>query len=90
MHGTQPVFVGDAKYKKPDASDHYQLHAYMRAYGVSVGALISPDFAKPNTDVLSRFTHDGLKTIEIYLPLSNLDKAEESLARLHEVVGFRF
>ena len=42
--GLLTLALGDAKYKVPDSSDHYQMASYMHSYGVSKAFLLCPDY----------------------------------------------
>jgi 5-methylcytosine-specific restriction enzyme subunit McrC len=86
--GVNQVLVGDAKYKIPDAKDHYQILSYMRSYGLTTGVLFAPSFSEKEEVISERKTQQGEKVIEMYLPLSNLDTTETLLGQLHEYVHF--
>ena len=86
--GVNQVLVGDAKYKVPDAKDHYQILSYMRSYGLTTGVLFAPSFSEIERVISERKTQQGEKVIEIYLPLSNLDATETLLGQLHEYAHF--
>lgn len=88
LRGTQYVLIGDAKYKIPDAKDHYQMQCYIRAYGLDTGVMFSPNFLGKEPIILLRTTHDGLKIWEIQLPLADLDSTEKTLEELHDLVKF--
>lgn len=79
--GTQVVSVGDAKYKGAiENSDHYQLCSYLRHYGTSRGFLLSAtDVDRPTQ---WHRTPDKLEIAIVYLPLTNLDLADQKLAAL--------
>ena len=86
--GATYATVGDAKYKAPDAGDHYQLSTYMQAFGVEHGFLLCPVYSKDIVAVVPKVTYDRRKMFEVYLPLVDLDAAEKILNHLHEVVPF--
>lgn len=87
--GLSTIALGDAKYKVPDASDHYQMAAYMRAYNVSRAFLLCPEYA-PGLDAITRHrASDGRTVAVVRLPLTDLDVTEQLLADLHRIVPFR-
>lgn len=86
--GLSTLALGDAKYKEPDAGDHYQMAAYMRSYGVSRAFLLCPDYGDAREAVTRRRASDGRTVLEIRLPLMNLNAAEELLANLHRILPF--
>lgn len=77
---SRPVLLIDAKYKEPDSGDHYQMSAYLDAFGLKRGVLVSPTevshrrvtFKKPN----------GVEVVQFPLPLVDLRESEDSLAEL--------
>ena len=81
-HSDSVRLIADAKYKKPDSSDHYQMYTYLHVMGVETGLLLAPLF--DGDEVVSRkFTSvDGKTVWEIYLPMSNLTATEDFLACL--------
>jgi 5-methylcytosine-specific restriction enzyme subunit McrC len=81
------VMIADAKYKQPDAGDHYQMQSYIRVYGLKTGTIIYPAFEGEGV-IKRRTTPDGLEVIEVGIPLSDLDATQRMLATLNEVVHF--
>ncbi len=73
-------FIADAKYKKPDAGDHYQLLSYLMTTEVGVGALITPEGRDSTVNTKVHHTAWGATTIVADLPMSKPDVAEEYLA----------
>lgn len=84
--GSSQVLIGDAKYKLPDAKDHYQILSYMRSYGLSTGVIFAPNFSENHPVVSEKKTLRGERVFEIYLPLSDLDTTEKFLGQLQEYV----
>ena len=80
--GGVPTLVADAKYKEPDAADHYQMYAYLRASRVDVGLLLSPSFDSDQVGSKRFVATDGKVVWEISLPLSNLPATEGFLEGL--------
>ena len=80
--GGAPILVADAKYKEPTAGDHYQMCAYLRASGVTVGLLLAPAFDGDQVGSKRFATSDGKVVWEIFLPLSNLSITEGFLGGL--------
>ena len=81
------MLVADAKYKEPDAADHYQMYTYLHATRVDVGLLISPGFNSDQVHSKRFLATDGKVVWEIFLPLSNLSATEEFLQGLVRWVG---
>lgn len=80
--GGVAALVADAKYKEPDAADHYQMYVYLRASRVDVGLLLSPGFGSDQVGSKRFVATDGKVVWEISLPLSNLPATEEFLEGL--------
>ena len=86
-NGSQPIFVGDAKYKKLEQrgfehADIYQMLAYCTAANLSYGLLVYAGKGETSTH---RIRHAG-KTIEV----ASLDLAgtpEEILAQVRRLAG---
>lgn len=73
--------IGDAKYKTPDAKDHYQLLAYMRQYGVKSGFFVSP--SKHEKDTTREYqTSDGLVVRDIKVDLKDLPGIATTLTQI--------
>lgn len=81
-----PLLIIDAKYKKPSASDHYQLIVYLAEHRVNKGVLISPNFHSDEVEIINYKSESGFLVKEIYLPMSNLKRSEEFLTNLIENV----
>lgn len=82
------VLLGDAKYKSPDAQDHYQLLSYMRSYGLSTGVIFAPNFSESKPVILEKKTLRGERVVEMHLPLLDLDATEEFLGKIQEYAHF--
>ncbi|MDO6456288.1 hypothetical protein Q4494_04295 [Celeribacter halophilus] len=78
----QIVLLCDAKYKEPTSSDHYQMHAYMRRFGVASGILLCPNFHEDSVTERVFVTPEKQVLREIHLPLTNLRVTEAALASL--------
>lgn len=76
--------IADAKYKKPTASDHYQMSAYLAAHDLKRGILIAPLFSGRSVNVREYSTPNKLVVRELFLPMSDLDATEEALSSLVE------
>jgi len=76
----RPILIADAKYKKPDSGDHYQMQVYLRAHGISSGLLISPSFDGTDVNIKEYATSDKIIVREAYLPMQNLASTEDFLA----------
>lgn len=87
--GLDTLALGDAKYKDPTASDHYQMAAYMRSYGIGRAFLLCPDYGVAKEAVRHHRAADGRTVTVIRLPLRDLDATEELLADLHGIVPFQ-
>ena len=76
----QPLLILDAKYKSPAASDHYQMHSYLKANGINRGLLLAPLF-EGKTVVLKEYsTSDRTVVREAYLPMQDLEATEAFLS----------
>lgn len=78
----KPLLIIDAKYKKPDASDHYQMLIYLNSYNLKYGFLIAPNYIGTEIEVKDFLTFDKRVVREIYLPMQNLPLVEETLSSL--------
>lgn len=76
----RPVLIADAKYKKPDSGDHYQMLVYLRAHGIRSGLLISPSFEGTDVKIKEYATSDKIIVREAYLPMQDLATTEDFLA----------
>jgi 5-methylcytosine-specific restriction endonuclease McrBC regulatory subunit McrC len=76
--------IADAKYKKPNAGDHYQMSAYLAAHSLKRGILIAPLFTGESMVVKEYSTPDKTVVYELFLPMNDLDVAEEGLSSLVE------
>jgi 5-methylcytosine-specific restriction endonuclease McrBC regulatory subunit McrC len=72
--------IADAKYKRPDSGDHYQIVCYLMRYGVRTGILFFPEYERTDRAPSRRATRDGYTVFEVPLPLSDLDAVEEILS----------
>ncbi len=87
--GLSTLVLGDAKYKIPDAGDHYQMATYMRSYGVRRAFLLCPDYEKEEREKIVRHrAADGRTVMEVRLPLRDLSLAEKILADLYQLLPF--
>lgn len=75
--GTNPALIADAKYKIPDAKDHYQIISYIQSYRVENGVIFFPIYDKGKHSITIKSTNKGLKVYLISLPLMDLDLTEE-------------
>lgn len=80
----QIILIADAKYKKPTAGDHYQMHTYLAVNGVKRGMLISPLFAGNDLEIKEYSTANKMIIREVYLPMSDLAATEEFLGTVIE------
>lgn len=76
------LLVADAKYKEPDASDHYQMHSYLRAFGSTRGLFISPSTVACPEGVREFQASSGQIVSELFLPLNDIKRAENSLSEV--------
>jgi len=74
--------LADAKYKTPDASDHYQMQTYIRELGSGKGVLLTPGGGSGSVRLDQRTTSDGLATVTAYLPLEDLTETEHFLTSI--------
>uniref|UniRef100_B8DPA2 McrBC 5-methylcytosine restriction system component-like protein n=1 Tax=Nitratidesulfovibrio vulgaris (strain DSM 19637 / Miyazaki F) TaxID=883 RepID=B8DPA2_NITV9 len=74
--------IADAKYKKPTISDHYQLYTYLSVLGAKRGALIAPSFTGFDIETKEFQTPSQHTITEIYLPMQNIDLAENFLKNI--------
>lgn len=73
--------IGDAKYKTPDAKDHYQILAYMRQHGVKVGFFISP--TQSHKASVNRFTTaDGYTVHDIQIDVGDRASTEAVMSQV--------
>jgi len=77
--GNALLCVADAKYKEPDAKDHYQLFSYLTTLGASHGFFLSPAFQSVVTKKNPSRTLSGKSVHTFSLPLSDLDETERAL-----------
>lgn len=80
----QLVLICDAKYKKPDASDHYQMMTYLSSNGLKSGILLSPSFNSNELSIREYATTNNYIVREVYLPMTNLSITEEFLGSIVE------
>ncbi|MDA8648021.1 McrC family protein, partial [Rhodobacteraceae bacterium] len=78
------VLLCDAKYKIPTAADHYQMHTYLRRFRVKSGLLLCPNFESNHVEENVLQSPDGACVREIYLPMGDLEMAEDCLVNLVE------
>lgn len=78
------LLIADAKYKVPDAGDHYQMVTYLSAIGVSRGLLLSPLFDGDDIEVREYATANMTVVREVYLPMTNLKHTEAFLGKVIE------
>ena len=78
--GTAKLIV-DAKYKTPSAADHYQMQAYLNAYGLKNGVLGAPSSDGSEPRSYERMTPHGLIVHELEISLEDLEATE---AYLHQ------
>lgn len=76
------LLILDAKYKKPSADDHYQMLAYLSAFGIARGVFLAPSFSSNEVEVVEYTTPDRYVVREVYLPMSDLAATEEFLAEV--------
>jgi 5-methylcytosine-specific restriction endonuclease McrBC regulatory subunit McrC len=74
--------VADAKYKTPDAGDHYQMLSYLRQLQVRTGVLLTPADAGIGLSLTRQSTPDGYTTVTARLPLDDLTETEAFLGAL--------
>jgi len=76
------LLIADAKYKRPTASDHYQMHTYLELSGVKRGILLAPLY--DGNEVLVREYSTTNKTVvrEVYLPMADLNLTEAFLRKI--------
>lgn len=77
---SHPVLLIDAKYKEPDAGDHYQMCTYLDSFGLTRGVLVSPTEVSNHHTTLKK--PNGTEVVNFPLPLTDLRQSEESLAGL--------
>lgn len=78
------AIIADAKYKKPTASDHYQMAVYLSAHKVKRGLLLAPLYSGRSVIVKEFSTPEKIIVREIYLPMCDLEASEEALSSLIE------
>ncbi|WPO95849.1 hypothetical protein SFA32_02375 [Buttiauxella sp. HR94] len=76
--------IADAKYKKPDSKDHYQMISYLTTYNLKRGILISPNFNSDEVEFKNYTTNNKKNISEIYLPMANLAVTESYLSTILE------
>lgn len=76
------VLLCDAKYKIPTAADHYQMHTYLRSFKVKSGLLLCPNFESNHVEEKVFQSPDGSSVREIYLPMGDMEMAEDCLVNL--------
>ncbi|MBA4294326.1 hypothetical protein C0431_15305 [bacterium] len=74
------LLLADAKYKAPDASDHYQMQAYLTAFGCRRGLFICPAYNDEPESVKEFQTSTGTIVSELYLPMGSIKRAEQLLS----------
>lgn len=80
--GSELQLVADAKYKsRPDISDHYQMHAYLRASEQKRGVLLFATAGNHESRTVQR-SNEGLEVEELGLPLGDLARTEMLLRDL--------
>jgi len=78
------LLIADAKYKVPDAGDHYQMAAYLAVNRVSNGLLLSPHFGGDAVIIREYATATKIVVREAYLPMEDLDATEKFLGTVIE------
>lgn len=76
------LLILDAKYKKPTASDHYQLYAYLAASRTSRGVLLAPLYEGSELEIREYSTGDNMVVREVFLPMTNLRVTEAFLGQV--------
>lgn len=76
------LLIADAKYKKPTADDHYQMHTYLAANGVNRGLLLAPLYEGKEIVVHEYSTTDKTVVREVYLPMGDLSVTEAYLGKV--------
>lgn len=78
------ILIADAKYKKPTASDHYQMAAYLSAHKIKQGLLLAPLYSGNSVVIKEYATPEKAIVREVYLPMSDLNATEKTLSSLIE------
>lgn len=78
----KPIVIADAKYKTPNASDHYQMQSYLTAYRVQSGLLLSPRLDGSEVSIREFETPNKLIVREVRLPMNNLEATEKFLGNM--------
>lgn len=81
------LLLADAKYKVPDAKDHYQLQAYMKAYEATTGVFFTPAYGEDSFLIRQYTPVAGGKVYEVRLSLSDLEATENFLGRILQELG---
>jgi len=79
------LLIADAKYKRPTASDHYQMHTYLARNGVTRGLLLAPLYEGNEVVVREYSTTDKTVVREAYLPMGDLNVTEAFLGTVIEL-----
>lgn len=84
--GAQICAIGDAKYKRPDAKDHYQLLEYMRAFGMRSGFFVVPK-QRADDKSLSWETTDGLTVHQLTVDLERPASSSDWITRVESLLA---
>jgi 5-methylcytosine-specific restriction endonuclease McrBC regulatory subunit McrC len=81
------VLLADAKYKQPTQSDHYQMMAYLKAFGISTGLLIKPSEKNSECEVITYTSLEGERVYELGIPLAEPEIVDTVLSQVIEKFG---
>jgi 5-methylcytosine-specific restriction endonuclease McrBC regulatory subunit McrC len=79
------LLIADAKYKRPTAGDHYQMHTYLAVHVVKRGLLLAPLYDGNEVVVREYSTTDKTVVREVYLPMGDLKVTEAFLGTVIEL-----
>lgn len=81
--GGRTLFVADVKYKfEPTAQDHYQMWAYMEAYGVKLGGFISVSDDPRKSNLPLWYKRDDYSVFDFHFDCRNVRHSEQVLDKL--------
>jgi hypothetical protein len=76
---SETVLIADAKYKEPAAADHYQMLAYLTAFGIDRGVLLTPGYQAAGVTIRKHATPRRLTVVVATLPMDKLSQTESFL-----------
>lgn len=81
------ALLADAKYKQPTQSDHYQMMAYLRAFGQDKGLIIKPSDNPSESELVTYTSISGERVYQLGIPLGEPEVVDSILSQVVEKYG---